>query len=206
MTRGDLLVTFSSLPSELTAPALLISMPQVLDPFFHRSVVLLLHQDHDEGSIGFILNRGTEIKVSEILAGLDIEWQGDEELLARFGGPVQPQLGSILVSPDQVPADQLSALTEIAPGVAMTQHVEDLGVLAAAPPERFHLLLGYAGWGAEQLVDEILRHDWLVAPLDTELVFTLPTDDLWERAVRSVGIDPSILPAWTPGSDEDPAN
>ena len=61
--------------STLETPILLIAMPQVLDPFFHRSVVLLVHHG-DEGSFGFIVNRTTGIRVPEILAGMEIGWNG----------------------------------------------------------------------------------------------------------------------------------
>ena len=84
--------------SDLTTPVLLMAMPQVLDPFFHRSVVLLLHHE-DEGSFGFIVNRPTGIKVGEILKGMDVGWRGREEAVAYFGGPVQPQLGTVLFAP-----------------------------------------------------------------------------------------------------------
>jgi putative AlgH/UPF0301 family transcriptional regulator len=75
----------------LATPVLLVAMPQVLDPFFHRSVVLLLHHD-DEGSFGLIVNRTTGITLAEILDGMDIEWQGPRDALAYFGGPVQPPM------------------------------------------------------------------------------------------------------------------
>src|SRR5262245_27980652 len=84
--------------AELQAPLLLIAMPQILDPFFHRSVVLLVHHDA-EGSLGFIINRPTAISVSEILAGMEIEWNGHGDVVAHFGGPVQPQLGTVLFCP-----------------------------------------------------------------------------------------------------------
>ena len=84
--------------AELQAPLLLIAMPQILDPFFHRSVVLLVHHDA-EGSLGFILNRPTAISVAEILQGMEIAWAGDEAAVAHFGGPVQPQLGTVLFTP-----------------------------------------------------------------------------------------------------------
>ena len=84
--------------SDLSAPVLLLAMPQVLDPFFHHSVVLLLHHE-DQGSFGFIVNRPTGIKVREILQGMDVGWNGGEAAVAYFGGPVQPQLGTVLFSP-----------------------------------------------------------------------------------------------------------
>lgn len=211
-------------PSSLQAPTLLVAMPQVMDPFFHKSVVLLIHQDDDEGSFGVIVNRQTGIKVSEILAGLEIEWRGEDADTAFFGGPVQPQLGSVLFSrgdwepgpeggeeddegqdPDQdrEPGDGLlSAMTEVAPGLAVTHHVGDLRRLAGDPPDHVRLFLGYAGWGAGQLVEEILRDDWLIAPVSEELIFAPDPDEVWELAVRSVGVDPATLPSWGSGGGE----
>ncbi|HEX2645116.1 MAG TPA: YqgE/AlgH family protein [Thermoanaerobaculia bacterium] len=184
--------------SDLVPPVLLMAMPQVLDPFFQRSVVLLVHHD-DEGSIGFIVNRSTGIKVSEILKGLEVGWQGDEEAVAFFGGPVQPQIGTVIFAPEALTGEQREATTDIMPGMSLTQHAGDLSRLAAAPPERFRLILGYSGWGAGQLIEEILRNDWLTAPADSDLIFTDP-EHLWDAALHSVGVDPAALPSWTPAS------
>jgi putative transcriptional regulator len=177
---------------------LLIAMPQVLDPFFHRSVVLLIHND-DDGSFGLITNRGTGIKVSEILSGLEIVWGGDDDV-AFFGGPVQPQMGTLLFDAAAVAerageADETGSL--VAPGVRLTQNVTDLGQFAESPPEKMRLYLGYAGWGAGQLVDEILRNDWLTAPVDRRLIFSDEPETVWARALASVDVDPNILPSWT---------
>jgi putative transcriptional regulator len=186
--------------SDLTTPVLLMAMPQVLDPFFHRSVVLLL-QHEDEGSFGFIVNRPTAIKVSEILKGMEVGWEGREEAVAYFGGPVQPQLGTVLFSPLLAEAGADDTATEVAPGLALTQHIGDLSRLAESPPERFRLLLGYAGWGEGQLMEEILRNDWLTAPVSGDLIFAPDPDQVWSAALRSVGIDPAALPSWIPGRD-----
>jgi putative transcriptional regulator len=188
---------------DLRAPVLLLAMPQVVDPFFHRSVILLVHHD-DEGSLGFILNRPTEIKVSDILSSMEIAWRGDDEAVAHFGGPVQPQLGSVLFAtdPDALP----EAAREILPGLAITQHVGDLSRLAAVPPLQLRLFLGYAGWGAGQLLSEIVRNDWLTAPASLGLMFGEESDRSWETAVRSVGVDPATLPVWTGAAEDGPAN
>jgi putative transcriptional regulator len=192
-------------------------MPQVMDPFFHKSVVLLIHQDDEEGSFGVIVNRQTGIKVAEILAGLEIEWRGEDADTAFFGGPVQPQLGSVLFSrgdweagpsadpdedDDEAGDGLLAAMTEVAPGLAVTHHVGDLRRLAGDPPDHVRLFLGYAGWGAGQLVEEILRDDWLVAPVSEDLIFAADPDEVWELAVRSVGVDPATLPSWGSGGGE----
>src|SRR6202165_1887940 len=105
----------------LSTPVLLLAMPQVLDPFFHRSVVLLIRHEA-EGSLGFIVNRPTGIKVSEILKGMDVQWGGRDETVAYFGGPVQPNLGTVLFAPVLPDGDDQDTATQIVPGVALTQH------------------------------------------------------------------------------------
>lgn len=190
--------------SGLTPPVLLVAMPQVTDPFFHRSVVLLVHHE-DEGSFGFILNRTTGIKLQEILQGMEVDWQGQDEAVAHFGGPVQPQLGTILFAPEGV---ETEGATEVLPGLSLTQHIGDLVRLAEMPPDHFRLFLGYAGWGSGQLIDEILRNDWLTAPAQADLVFFADPDEVWAAALRSVGVDPATLPSWTPtpGGDGETTN
>ena len=189
---------------DLVAPVLLLAMPQVADPFFHKSVVLLLAHE-DEGSFGFIVNRSTELRVTDILRDLEIAWGGAPEALARFGGPVQPQVGTLLFAPESG-SPELPGSAEVLPGVRVSQNLSELALLAGAPPSRFRLLLGYAGWGAGQLVDEILRNDWLTAPVDLDLIFAQEPERAWERALHSVGVDPGSLPAWTSTEDETAPN
>jgi putative transcriptional regulator len=208
----------SSAPATLSTPVLLLAMPQVLDPFFHRSVVLLVRHE-DEGSLGFIVNRPTGIKVNEILKGMEVDWQGREDVVAYFGGPVQPNLGTVLFGPRSRPPAPATdtdaggdfegeATSEVLAGVSLTQHVGDLSRLAESPPERFRLFLGYAGWGAGQLIEEILRNDWLTAPARGDLIFAPDPDRVWSAALESVGVDPATLPSWTPsgGNGEETAN
>ena len=190
---------------ELVAPVLLLAMPQVHDPFFKKSVVLLLAHE-EEGSFGFIVNRSTELKVREILRDLKLEWRGEPEALARFGGPVQPQVGTILFAGGPELAESLPNSTEVLSGVRVSQNLTELASLALEPPARFRLMLGYAGWGAGQLWNEILRNDWLTAPVDLELVFAAPGEEAWERGIRSAGVDPTLLPAWTETENGEAAN
>ena len=191
---------------DLKTPILLLAMPQVTDPFFYKSVVLLL-QHQEEGSQGFIVNRPTGVKIAEILEDLEIPWLGDEGSLAFFGGPVQPQLGTLLFSDDppsrssDPQPERTSTRLEVCPGVALTQHLGDLENLAGEPPASFRLLLGYAGWGDGQLVKEILRNDWITAPVTNDLLFSDDPEEVWRQAMESVGVDPASLPAWTPQGD-----
>ena len=185
---------------QLDAPLMLIATPQVLDPFFNKSVVLLLHHD-DEGSFGFNINRPTTVSVAEILEGLEIEWGGDPDSHAFLGGPVQPQLGTVLFCDDKARPHTAAAeetTTCLLPGVAMTQHLGDLSRLALDPPGSLRLYLGYAGWGAGQLMEELLRNDWIVGPVVRELLFTSDYASVWALALEAAGVDPSTLPSWTP--------
>ena len=188
---------------DLKAPMLLLAMPQVLDPFFHKSVVLLLHHQ-EEGSQGFIVNRPTGVKVGEILEDLEIPWLGAEGSLAFFGGPVQPQLGTLLFCDENTAAAETRY--KVCPGVALTQHLGDLESLAEQPPSAFRLLLGYAGWDTGQLVKEILRNDWITAPVRNDLLFYDEPEEIWRLAMESVGVDPELLPSWTPDDGETSAN
>ena len=122
-----------------------------------------------------------------------------EAAVAHFGGPVQPQLGTVLFCPPAGGPDLAPSGAEIAPGLVLTQHVDDLTGLAAAPPERLRLFLGYAGWGEGQLMEEILRNDWLTAAIDLGFLFAGDPSRVWAAALRSVGVDPAVLPSWTQG-------
>ena len=184
---------------------LLIAMPQVMDPFFHRSVILLVHHDED-GSVGFILNRPTEIEIPDIMQGMELEWRGAPGAVALFGGPVQPQLGTVLYPVESPETEPMEGSAEVIPGVAISQHIGDLEQLGEDPPVGFRLLLGYAGWGSSQLMEEILRNDWITAPGSRDIVLAENTEEIWADALALVGMDPSSLPSWSPDSDRDNAN
>jgi putative transcriptional regulator len=193
--------------TDLETPVLLLAMPQVLDPFFHKAVVLLVHHN-EEGSVGFIVNRPTELPIVDILDGMEIRWRGAKDATAFFGGPVQSQMGTLLFR-DRGSEDEplySATTTEVQTGLRIGQQLEDLDKLAQNPPEHFRLLLGYAGWGAGQLMDEIVRNDWLTAPVSEDLLFAEDPDIVWESALRSVGLDPASLPSWTLPDDEETTN
>ena len=96
--------------------------------------------------------------------------------------------------------------TEVFPGLRITQHVGDLTQLAEEPTRRFRLFLGYAGWGEGQLIREIVRNDWLMAPVREELLFATDPGEAWSAALRSVGVDPSSLPSWTKDGENGSTN
>jgi putative transcriptional regulator len=187
------------------APGLLVSMPHLADPNFSRAVVLMIEHD-DDGSFGLIVNQPTELPVAELLEELEIAWRGDPDAMAWTGGPVMPTSGWLLHEPiaalsarstdlQQGLAD--GATVEIATGLALSTSPDALSTIAASPPARTKFLLGYSGWGPGQLAEEVSRGSWLHADLDTATLFECPADEMWARALESIGVDPeSIVPAF----------
>ena len=192
--------------AELTPPVFLVATPQVADPFFHKSLVLLVSHD-EQGSGGFIVNRSTDSKVSEVLQGMGITWKGREGARVYFGGPVQTHLGTLHFDTGEatIPLEGDPPPPAFR-GVRLSRDATSLAKVAQAPPPSFRLFLGYAGWGPGQLVDEILRNDWLVAPMDKKLLFSERPEEVWAQGIRGVGLDPDAVASWVSGSGKGPVN
>jgi putative transcriptional regulator len=173
------------------APAFLVAMPQLLDPNFRRTVVLLIHHD-EEGTFGIVLNRDTEITAPSLCATLDIAWHGPAAETIGWGGPVQPQTGWVLFD-DESDAAYGDDVKQVDAGVRFAGSLEVLRRIAVAPPQRVRLLLGYAGWGAGQLEAELAEGAWLLAPVSREVVFDVDTGEMWDHVLRSLGIEPATL-------------
>ena len=166
-------------------------MPQLVDPNFHRGVVLLVHHD-DSGSFGVVVNRAAPITADHLCRSIGIDWQGDPEQQVHWGGPVQPEMGWVLfddLSTDEGDED----VRQLCAGLCFAGSMEVLRRVASCPPPRMRMMLGYAGWGPGQLEEELVASAWLVAPLDGRALFDVATPDLWEHAVRSLGVEPATL-------------
>ena len=135
---------------DLQAPALLAAMPQIQDPFFAQSVILLI--DHQpEGSFGLIINRATELTVQEVLDGLEIEWNGGAATRTHFGGPVQPQMGTVLF--DSAADEWLAAFSPDAKWVAYSSAQSGLApeIYVRAFPSGDKAYLVSAGGGEDAM-------------------------------------------------------
>ncbi len=180
--------------NEITvAPGLLIAMPQLDDPNFYRSVVLMI-EHQEEGSFGLIVNRPTRHRVADLLESIDVEWRGDPSAVAWWGGPVQQETGWILHGDGPNVSPALSR--KIIDGLHISSAPEALRELAARPPERIRFILGYSGWAPDQLESELAQGAWVNSDVTPELIFDTPPEAMWEAAVRRLGIDPeSLVPA-----------
>jgi putative transcriptional regulator len=179
-----------------SAPILLLSMPQMADPNFARTVVLLCDYT-EEGAFGLVVNR----QMSEPA------WQMvrtqppitiDRDLRLWVGGPVDPQRTWVLMAEPQGPDDEQR---EICPGVLLSvSHDLTLQLLQSPPSSKARVVIGYAGWAPGQLDHEIAASAWLTLDVDPQLIFGVPPEEMWETALRRLGADPSALQASSGGS------
>jgi putative transcriptional regulator len=170
------------------SPVLLVSMPQLLDPNFTRTVVLLAEYSQ-RGAFGLIVNRQmTEPARDVIKPEPPMDIQKDVHLY--LGGPVEPHRAWVLTSRRELDDDAL----EIADGVYLSADPDLIRhALKSAPDPQMRLVIGYAGWGPGQLDDELAASAWLMAPVQSDLVFDTPLEQMWETAIRRLGADPATL-------------
>lgn len=176
--------------AESLAPTLLLAMPQMQDPNFARSVVLLCRHEKD-GAMGLVVNRKTDTRVSSI-AVLDPPPKRDNGLDAWIGGPVEPQRGWLLLGYDP----DVPGTLEVGEGIYLCASADVLRRVIeadAAANSEHRFLLGYAGWGGGQLESELAASAWLTADVTKSLVFATPPEEMWEAAIRSLGINPYSL-------------
>ena len=164
-------------------------MPQMVDPNFRRSVVLMVEHSAEQ-SFGLIVNRPSETPVSDVMTPLGVRWR-DPDALVWMGGPVAPGSGWLLHEPVDYALD--GATVDLVPGLSLSNSHEQLQALAEQPPGRLRFLMGYAGWGGGQLEAELARGDWLLAEADAELIFATPAEGMWHAALARLGVDPAAL-------------
>ncbi len=173
---------------------LLIAMPGMGDPRFDHSVVYMCSHG-DDGAMGLIINKPADVRVKDLLGQLNIpcEIPVAGERLVRFGGPVEMARGFVLHSSDYEANLHSMAIKEGFSMTATLDILEDIG--AGRGPEKSMLMLGYAGWGPEQLEDEISKNGWLTTDASRQLVFDVADDEKWEAALATLGVDPLTLSA-----------
>lgn len=171
---------------------LLIAMPGISDPRFERALILVCA--HDGGhAMGIAVNDPIEgLTIPSLLEKLDIKstitLPPDPVLL---GGPVEGERGFVLHSSDYQSEHSLT----VSEGVALTATREVLEAMAShnGAPEKSLLALGYAGWGAGQLENEIKQNVWLTCDADEDLIFGHDHERKWTRALAKLGVDPQRL-------------
>lgn len=169
-------------------PTLLLSMPQLDDPNFGRTVVLLCEYA-PEGAFGLVINRPTEFPAASVVQLVPPVVPAND-LPLWIGGPVEPERGWILLG--EARGDDEAR--EIAPGLFLSASPGVLRrVLEAPAPPPARVIAGYAGWGPGQLDQELSESSWLMADVDAAFLFNTPPASLWEASIRRLGVEPSQL-------------
>ncbi len=165
----------------------LIAMPGLLDPNFYQTVTYICAHN-EEGAMGIIVNRPLNLELGDMLAQMNLEPCTDDvgRLPVYQGGPVQTDRGFVLHRPDSEWQSSINVSEEI--GVTTSRDI--LQAIAEGHGPRSTLIaLGYAGWSAGQLEQEIKDNAWLSGPADTDIIFTVPCEKRWATAARLMGVD-----------------
>jgi putative transcriptional regulator len=172
----------------------LIAMPSMQDPNFARTVAYVCQHDAD-GALALVINRLAGFRLGEILAELELPVASETvaATAVHIGGPVQPERGFVLHAPDEREWD---ASMTIAADLRLTTSRDILAAIAdGQAPARTLFALGYAGWTAGQLEQELLDNTWLTVAADRRTLFELPAEQRWRAAIALVGIDFTQLSA-----------
>lgn len=169
----------------------LLAMPNMADPNFAGTLTYIC--DHgDQGALGIVVNRPLSINLARLFEQIGLELPSGKigQQPVYFGGPVQNERGFVLHRPIGAWHSTLS----IGGRVGLTTSKDILEATAQAQgPEQIIVSLGYSGWAAGQLEDEIKQNAWLTVKADPEVIFSLPPGERLPAALRLLGIDLAML-------------
>ena len=165
----------------------LIAMPGLMDPNFHQTVTYICAHNED-GAMGIVINRPLDLALGEVLAQMELAAcsQDVEKMPVYQGGPVQTERGFVLHRPDTEWQSSISVSSDI--GVTTSRDILQ-AIAEGHGPKDSLIALGYAGWGAGQLEQEIKDNAWLSGPADTDIIFRVPCDRRWDSAARLLGVE-----------------
>lgn len=173
---------------------LLIAMPGMADPHFEKSVIFMCAHS-SEGAMGIMINKPVAgLSFHDLMQKLDLEVSpSTPNFPILYGGPMETGRGFVLHSGDY---ESSEATLPVAEDVSLTATLDILRAMAEGRgPQHAIFALGYAGWTAGQIEDEILRNGWIHCDSDPELLFDTELDAKWSIALRRLGIDASGLSA-----------
>ena len=176
----------------------LIAMPGMADDTFAGTVVYLC-EHNEKGALGLVINKPIDIKLRNLFEKVELSLDraglaGLAEQPVYFGGPVQTERGFVLHEKQGDDGGAYSSTMSVPGGLAMTTSKDVLEALSSGTgPKKVLVTLGYSGWQAGQLEDEIGRNGWLTVDADPAVIFDTPIEKRYERAVALLGIDPRML-------------
>jgi putative transcriptional regulator len=173
----------------------LIAMPGMGDGTFAGTVVYLCEHT-DQGALGLVINKPIDIKLKNLFEkvelSLDREDLADEPVY--FGGPVQTERGFVLHERLGEDGGHYNSSLQIQGGLEMTTSKDVLEALShGAGPKKVLVTLGYSGWGAGQLEEEMSRNGWINVSAERGIIFDTPVEQRSEKALSLLGIDARML-------------
>jgi len=168
--------------------SLLIAMPALQDPNFHRMVTLIVSHDED-GAFGIVLGPATPLLVRQIAEPFGLDWQRGGSERVRYGGPCERARIWLIHGGDE----PLQDAVVIAPGVHLGSSPSLLAELNQRSDVPMMIFSGYAGWAPGQLEREMQSKSWLPGELVPSLIFDISSDEVWEQALRLCHVSPGLL-------------
>jgi putative transcriptional regulator len=172
----------------------LMAMPGMVDGDLSGTVIYVC--EHSErGALGLVINRPTDLNLASLLEKVDLETvaadsQSPSDTPVHFGGPVQTDRGFVL----HKPVGQYSSSIQLGETLALTTSRDVLQAVASGDgPDKIFVTLGYAGWGAGQLEQELAQNAWLSVAAEESIIFETPAAARYPAAMRLLGIDPAML-------------
>jgi putative transcriptional regulator len=177
---------------------LLLAMPGMADPRFERAVIAVCVHDGN-GAVGIgIGHKRAGMRFRALLEQLDIDPGQAPDCAVHHGGPVEPGRGFVLHSTDWGGQDSLQVNGPKGPVFSMTGTIDVLKAISEGKgPSQWVAALGYAGWGEDQLDEEMTRHGWFAAESNQKILFDTPADERWAAAFRAEGVDTRLLSSET---------
>ena len=173
----------------------LIAMPGMTDDAFAGSVIYLC-EHNENGALGLVINKPISLTLGNLFEKVDLSLP--QEKLAEspvfYGGPVQTERGFVLHEPLDEEGGHYNATLAVPGGLEMTTSRDVLEAMSnGAGPRKLLVTLGYSGWAAGQLEEEIGRNGWLNVDAAREIIFDTPVELRYERALGLLDIDPRML-------------
>ncbi|KGM41222.1 hypothetical protein JY96_17325 [Aquabacterium sp. NJ1] len=173
----------------------LIAMPGMKDGNFAGTVVYLC-EHNDKGALGLVINRPIDINLKHLFEKVDLSLDRPD-LASRpvfFGGPVQTERGFVLHESLDAEGGHYNSTLKVADGLEMTTSRDVLEALSnGAGPRNVFITLGYSGWGAGQLEEELSRNGWLTVDAKPDIIFNTPVEQRYDQALSLLGIDRNFL-------------
>lgn len=168
----------------------LIAMPSLRDPIFANTITYVCEHSR-EGALGIVVNHPLELDLGEIFKQLDLESTNPlASMPVLSGGPVQMDRGFVL----HPRGEKWESTIEVSSDISLTASRDIMVSLAENKgPQKALVALGYAGWGAGQLEEEIGQNSWLTVPADSSILFDTPCEQRWTAASKYLGIDLNLI-------------